>query len=83
MPALILHNSIEKIIYKGKMRGEIEMYVDDKGLTSDGFIELTEGLEELVEKLTGEKIMTPLHNALCEIRIDLMEFIDDQIGKQS
>ena len=64
-------------------RGEIEMYVDDTGLTSQGFIVLTEGLEELVEKLTGEKIMTPLHNALCEIRIDLMEFIDDQIGKQS
>ena len=61
--------------------GKIEMYVDDTGLTSQGFIVLTEGLEELVEKFTGEKIRVPFHDALCEIRIDLMEFIDDQIGK--
>ena len=58
-----------------------EIYVDDTGLTSQGFNTLTEGLEELVEKFTGEKIMTPLHNALCEIRIDLMEFIDEQLAK--
>jgi len=64
-------------------RGEIEMYVDDTGLTSQGFLALTEGLEELVEKFTEEKIRVPFHDALCEIRIDLMEFIDDQIGKQS
>ena len=59
------------------------LYVDDKGLTSDGYIELTEGLEELIEKFTGEETMTPFHDTLCEIRIDLMEFIKDQVRKQS
>lgn len=66
---------------KEKMRGEIEMYVDDTGLTSQGFLALTEGLEELVEKFTEEKIRIPFHDALCEIRIDLMEFIDNQLAK--
>ena len=66
---------------KEKMRGEIEMYVDDKGLTSDGFIELTKGLEELVEKFIGKEIIVPEHEVLSETRIDLMVFIDEQLAK--
>jgi DNA polymerase II small subunit/DNA polymerase delta subunit B len=59
------------------------LYVDDKGLTSDGFIELTEGLEELVEKFIAEEVTASEHDDLDDIRIGLMEFIKDQVGKQS
>ena len=59
------------------------LYVDDKGLTSDGFIELTEGLEELVEKFIAEEVTASEHDDLDDIRINLMEFIKDQVGKQS
>ena len=59
----------------------IHHYIDHKGLTSDGFIKLTESLENLIEKFIGKQIIITDHDVLCEIRIDLMEFIDDQIGK--
>ena len=80
------NDNCEILLHEDEVSNEeirTSLYVDDKGLTSDGFIELTEGLEELIEKFTGEETMTPFHDTLCEIRIDLMEFIKDQVRKQS
>tara|TARA_R100000656_G_scaffold76234_1_gene56348 strand:+ start:37 stop:501 length:465 start_codon:yes stop_codon:yes gene_type:complete len=59
------------------------LYIDDTGLTSRGYIELTFSLEKLIEKFIGREIIIPEHEALSETRIDLMEFIDDQVRKQS
>ncbi len=55
---------------------EMEDGTIDKELTlnSEGFALLSDMLEGIVEKLTGEDdIVCPDHNELCEIRFDIMD----------
>lgn len=59
-------------------------HVDNKlTLTSDGFLELTEDLEAIIEKFTGvdEYIMGGDRGA--EIREELMELIHERINGES
>ena len=59
-------------------------FVDNKlTLTSDGFLELTEDLEAIIEKFTGvdEYIMGGDRGA--EIREDLMDWIHELVNEES
>lgn len=67
-----------------------DIYVDDDGnkdtkptLNSDGFAELTNDLEGLVNKFTGldADCLTGSDDDLNNIRLDLMEYLDKKVNQ--
>jgi hypothetical protein len=67
-----------------------DVYVDDDGnkdtkptLNSDGFAQLTDDLEELVNKFTGLDAfgLTSEDDELTNIRLDLMEYLDKKVNQ--
>ena len=67
----------------------VEHYVDEDGrvdnkltLTSDGFLELTEDLEAIIEKFTGVEEYIMGGDRGAEIREDLMDLIHEIINKE-
>ena len=66
-----------------------DIYVDDDGnkdtkptLNNDGFAQLTDDLEELVNKFTGLDAfgLTSSDDGLNNIRLDLMEYLDKKVN---
>ena len=67
-----------------------DIYVDDDGnkdtkptLNSDGFAQLTDDLEELINKFTGLDAfgLTSEDDELTNIRLDLMEYLDKKVNQ--
>ena len=67
-----------------------DVYVDDDGnkdtkptLNSDGFAQLTDDLEELINKFTGLDAfgLTSEDDELTNIRLDLMEYLDKKVNQ--
>ena len=57
--------------------------IDDKlTLTSDGFVSFSEDLENLIEKYTGQEFMCPESDALSDIRMDLMFFMQSIVNNK-
>ena len=67
-----------------------DIYVDDDGnkdtkptLNSDGFAQLTDDLEELINKFTGIDAFSlcSSDDDLNNIRLDLMEYLDKKVNQ--
>jgi len=67
-----------------------DIYVDDDGnkddkptLNSDGFAQLTDDLEELINKFTGLDAFSLCSedDELNNIRLDLMEYLDKKVNQ--